>query len=240
MLNIWAQFWSKVETLKNQFEQWSGRFVVPELPVKMGPRIQADKKKQRHNKKTITTRYPTLLSAERSFLGRKKEDFFLFFCLGLLAFLWPKTSKDHSATKHYKIRGSVVFFVVFSFIGVSQTRTKTTATTIKTITSNKTTTMGPRNQEEQKKQETPQKRRHQTNQKKHYKTSFFVCCSFFGCGCPNNQNNKTTIQQNSQKKNKNKRQETLENKVILFFLLWVFWWKQQQKQQQTKKQQQQK
>ena len=43
MLNIWAQFGSKVETVKNQFEQWSGRFVVPEL-----------QKKQRHKQKTIT------------------------------------------------------------------------------------------------------------------------------------------------------------------------------------------
>ena len=99
---------SKVETLKNKFQHWSGRFVVPELPVAMGPRIQAEKTKTQKN---ITARYPTLLSAERSALGEKGRKKMLS-CLAL-AFLWPKTSKDHSATKHYKTRGFVVFVLCF-------------------------------------------------------------------------------------------------------------------------------
>ena len=38
--------WSKIQTLKNQFEQGSGRFVVPEPALKMGPRNQAKQKKE--------------------------------------------------------------------------------------------------------------------------------------------------------------------------------------------------
>ena len=42
--------WSKFQTLKNQFEQGSGRFVVPEPALKMGPRNQAKTNKKRNTK----------------------------------------------------------------------------------------------------------------------------------------------------------------------------------------------
>ena len=42
--------WSKFQTLKNQFEQGSGRFVVPEPALKMGPRNQSKNKKKNTKK----------------------------------------------------------------------------------------------------------------------------------------------------------------------------------------------
>ena len=50
MLKCWAQSWSKFQTLKNQFEQRSGRFVVPEPALTMGPRNQAKNKNKKHQK----------------------------------------------------------------------------------------------------------------------------------------------------------------------------------------------
>ena len=135
----------------------NGRAVLWSLncPSKMGPRIQAEKTKTQKNDNTTIDHTQRFFLQKEEFLEKKIKKYCLYFGLELLAFLWPKTSKDHGATKHYKTRGFVVFFVVLSFVRLSQTRT----TTIKTKTSNddKTTTMGPQNQAD------PKNKKHQKN-----------------------------------------------------------------------------
>ena len=120
-------------------------------PSKWDPEF---KPKNKDTKKTITTRNPTLLSAERSVFG---ETNCYFLGLGLLTFLWPKTCKDHSAKKNKKQGALLFLFVVLSFVGVSQTR-RNNKTTNNNNNQNKNT-----NQAEQKNQKHQKERQHQTN-----------------------------------------------------------------------------
>ena len=154
-----------------------GRFVVPELPVKMGPQIQAEKNKDT-TKTTITPRYPTLLSAERSVFGEKKEEkcFFVPWAVGLC--VSKETSKDHSAKRHYKTRGSVV-----NHGTPKSSRTRKTRNTKRTTTPN-----------------------HRTENIIKQGCFCFMCCSFFGCCRPNNQN-RTTKLRYSKTTNKQQKQE---------------------------------
>ena len=81
MLKFEAQFWSTFQTRENQFELLSGRFVDPELPFKIWPRIQAKKKKKDTTKKRQQHETQTLLSAEseRSVFGKKRKKISIFF-----------------------------------------------------------------------------------------------------------------------------------------------------------------
>ena len=100
MLKFEAKNWSKTETFENQFELLAGRFVDPELPFKISPRMQAKKQKKAAAKKWQQRETQTLLSAERSVFGEKMEEQFDYLlALGLLIFLWPKASKHNSAKK---------------------------------------------------------------------------------------------------------------------------------------------
>ena len=58
MFKFEAKNWSKIKTFENQFELLAGRFVDPELPFKISPRMQAKKKKKAAAKKMTTTRNP--------------------------------------------------------------------------------------------------------------------------------------------------------------------------------------
>ena len=87
MLKFWAQSWSKFQTLKNQFEQQSGRFVVPEPALEMGPRNQANKKNKK-GPKMITPQNQMLLSAERSRFGKRSKELLFLMTLGC----WPFSS----------------------------------------------------------------------------------------------------------------------------------------------------
>ena len=107
---VFLHFWSKFQTFKNQFEQRSGRFVVPVPALKMGPRNQA-KNRNKNTKKCKWHKTQTFLSAEKSLFGQKNKKK-KFDGLGLLAFLWSNISSD-SSEKHYKTRGFVVFCCVF-------------------------------------------------------------------------------------------------------------------------------
>ena len=117
MLKCWAQ-----KTLKNQFEQGSGRFVVPEPALKMEPRNQAKTKKRKHQKNVTNTKPNASFCRTEPVRTTKKLKMFFFNGIGVLAFLWPKTCKDNSE-KHYKTRGFVVFVVVFLLLVVAPTAT---------------------------------------------------------------------------------------------------------------------
>ena len=80
ILNFEAQFWSKFQTLENQFELLSGRFVDPELPFKIWPQTQAKKKKKDTTKKRQQRETQMLLSAERNVFGKKGTKNIDFFC----------------------------------------------------------------------------------------------------------------------------------------------------------------
>ena len=71
MFKFEAKNWSKFQTFENQFELLSGRFVDPELPFKISPRMQAKKKKKATTKKWQRRETQTLLSAETSVFGKK-------------------------------------------------------------------------------------------------------------------------------------------------------------------------
>ena len=103
--------WSKFQTLKNQFEQGSGRFVVPEPALRMGPRNQAKTKKKKHPKNVNDTKPNASFCRTEPFRTKKSKCFFNG--VGLLAFLWPKTCNDNSE-KTLQNKGFVVFVVVFS------------------------------------------------------------------------------------------------------------------------------
>ena len=75
MLNISAQFSSKFQTLENQFEQGSGRFVDPEPPFKMGPQIRAQQKKQKHQKKKSSMKPNAYFCRKEPFWNPKKVVF---------------------------------------------------------------------------------------------------------------------------------------------------------------------
>ena len=90
MLKFEAQFWSKFQTLENQFELLSGRFVDPELPFKISPRIQAKKKTKRHHKKTTTTRNPNASFCRKERFQEKKGRKLRFF---LPLVCWPFCAK---------------------------------------------------------------------------------------------------------------------------------------------------
>ena len=79
MLKFEAQFWSKFQTLENQFELLSGRFVDPELPFKIWPRIQA-KKKRKTPQKTTTTRNPNASFCRKKRFREKRKKTSIFFC----------------------------------------------------------------------------------------------------------------------------------------------------------------
>ena len=66
---------SEFQTLENQFEQGSGRFVDPEPPFKMGPQIRAQQKKTKTPPKKWAAWNQTLISAERSLFATKKSCF---------------------------------------------------------------------------------------------------------------------------------------------------------------------
>ena len=100
MLKFEAQFWSKSQTLENQFELLSGRFVDPELPFKIWPRVQAKKKKPQKNDNNAKPK--RFLLQKEAFGLKKEENFNSLFALGLLAFLWQKASKHNSAKNTIK------------------------------------------------------------------------------------------------------------------------------------------
>ena len=84
-VKIWGTIWSKFQTLDNQFEQGSGRFVGPEPALNMGPRIRGGKNKTRNTPKKIAAWKQTLLSAERSLFGTTKKLLLFLMALGC----WP-------------------------------------------------------------------------------------------------------------------------------------------------------
>ena len=115
-VKCWAQFWSKFQTPKNQFEQRSGRLWSLNRRSKWDLVI----KQQKRNTKTMSiTQNQTFLSAERSVFENKREvKHEIFDGLGLLAFLWPKICNDNSE-EHY-----ILFFWLYFLVVVAQT-TKT-------------------------------------------------------------------------------------------------------------------
>ena len=75
-LKCWAQFWSKFQTLKNQFEQGSGRCVVPEPALKMGPRNQAKTTKKKHEENVNNTKPNASFCRMEPFRTKKKLKMF--------------------------------------------------------------------------------------------------------------------------------------------------------------------
>ena len=119
MLTFWAQFWSNFQTLENQFEQGSGRFVGPEPAFNMGPRSRAEKNKTRNTKKDSSMKPNASLCRKEPF--QDKQNVVMFFDgLGLLAFLLPNTSNDN-CEKHYKTRCFVILFGCSWMVVVTQT-----------------------------------------------------------------------------------------------------------------------
>ena len=218
MLKCWAQFWSKFQTLKNQFEQRSGRSVVPEPALKMGHRNQA--KKTRNTKKMSPTQKPNAsFCRKKRFWKERKVKNEIFDGLGLLAFLWPKICNDNSENT---IKQGVLlcFCCVFGHCcpnNKNKTMNQQT-TTIKTRASNhnKTTILGPQiqmNKEQthtQKTTTTPNPTRKNTIEQ--LVLLFLGGCSFFGCCFADNktkqQNNKQTTKTTTKTKSSNNNKTT--------------------------------
>ena len=76
-VKISAQFSSKFQTLENQFEQGSGRFVDPEPPFKMGPQIRAEQKKTKTPQKNEQHETKRFFLQNGAFLEQKKLFLFL-------------------------------------------------------------------------------------------------------------------------------------------------------------------
>ena len=128
MLKCWAQFWSKFQTLKNQFEQWSGRFVVPEPALKMGPQNQ-EKKTQETPKNVNNTKPNASFCRTEPFSDKKKIKNVHFYGIGLLAFLWPKTCNAVMTTAKKTLQNKgFVFCCIFcwSLLPQQQHNSKTT------------------------------------------------------------------------------------------------------------------
>ena len=183
MLNIWAQFWSKLQTLKNQFV-WTmvGPFCGPWTARQNGTPNSSRQKNKDTKKITMTTRNPNGFSCgKRKHFWRKTAKIFVFFCLWLLAFLWPTTSKDHSAKKkHYKTRGFVVFLLCFLSL------------------------VYPKQEQQQSKQKQATTTKQPTKQKQEEintgkrRLFYYICLSLFvsiGCSGANEQTNKQTNKQ---------------------------------------------
>ena len=101
MLKLEAQFWSTFQTLENQFEQLSGRFVDPELPFKISPRIQAKKKKT--PRKNDNNAKPKRFFLQKGVFSGKKEENFDIFCPWSADLSVQKASKHNNAKKkNYK------------------------------------------------------------------------------------------------------------------------------------------
>ena len=192
-----------VKTSDPQKPIWTavGPFRGPR-PALQNLTTNSGREKQGHNRRTLTTQNPRLLSAERSFFGEKRGNFDFCFALGLLAFLLPKTCKDHNANKkNNKNKGFCCFFLRFLrsvYPKKDETTKQQTTTTIKTKTRIK-----------QNKKKSKKNRQHQTNKKASLKGRFvcFWCYFFFGsCCCPNNQN-KTTKPQYHKTANKQQKQQ---------------------------------
>ena len=106
MFKFEATNWSKFQTFENQFELLAGRFVDPERPFKISPRMQAKKKKKATTNKRQQRETQTLLSAKRSVVGKKLKKF-LIICWPLVC--WPFSGQRPLNTiahkKRYKTRG---------------------------------------------------------------------------------------------------------------------------------------
>ena len=109
MLNISAQFSSKFQTLENQFEQGSGRFVDTEPPFKMGPQIRAEQKKTKTPKKNEQHETKRFFLQKGAFLEQKKVVF-IFDGLGRLK-KKTKTSNRRCAKNTTK-QGVLFIFVL--------------------------------------------------------------------------------------------------------------------------------
>ena len=114
--------WSKFQTLKNQFEQGSGRFVVPEPALKMGPRNQARTTKKETPKKCEQHKTKRFFLQNGAFSDKKKLKLFFLMALGCWLFCGQRPVMT-TAKKHYKTRGFVVFVVVFLLLVVAPTAT---------------------------------------------------------------------------------------------------------------------
>ena len=121
MLKCWAQFWSTFQTLKNQFEQWSGRFVVPEPALKMGPQNQAKTKKQETPKKCEQHK------TKRFFLqnGAFSENIENLFLMALGCWLFCGQRPVMTTAKNTTKQGVLLFFCCVFLVVVAPTKQQT-------------------------------------------------------------------------------------------------------------------
>ena len=119
MLKFEAQFWSTFQTLENEFELLSGRFVDSELPFKISPRIQA-KKKKTPQKKT-TTRNPNASFCRKERFREKRKKTSIFFSPLVC---WPFCCQRplNTIAKNTIKQGVCCFSCCVFLVGVPQTR----------------------------------------------------------------------------------------------------------------------
>ena len=206
-LKFEAQLWSNFQILENQFELLSGRFVDPELPFKISPRIQA-KKKRRHHEKTTTTRNPNVSFCRKErFREKKRKKTTSFFALGLLAFLCIRPLNT-IAQKNIK-QGFCFFVFMLCFL-----RSQTNKQTNKQTNNNNNNQNRNNNQAEQKRNAKTDDNTKPTNKiNSQKKFCCFLVLFFFGsCCCPNNQNKTTKPQCNKPTTKKQKQQPAIKNK----------------------------
>ena len=102
MFKLEAKIGQKLRPSKTNLNCWRAVLWTPNCPSKIRHECKP-KKKKATAKKWQQRETQTLLSAERSVFGEKKEETFDYLlALGLLIFLWPKASKHNSAKNTIK------------------------------------------------------------------------------------------------------------------------------------------
>ena len=78
MFKFEAKNWSKTKTFENQFELLAGRFVDPELPFKISPRMQAKKKRKPPQKNDNNAKPKRSFLQKEAFSGKNRRKIWLF------------------------------------------------------------------------------------------------------------------------------------------------------------------
>ena len=164
MLKISAQFSSKFQTLENQFEQGSGRFVDPEPPFKMGPQIRAEQKKTKTPKKMSSMKPNASFCRKEPFWNKKKLFLFLM-ALGGWKQQKTKTSNRRCAKKHYKQGVLFVFVLVLRYSFFTQNNITTKQNNIHKTTKQQTTNNQTKQTNKQTNEQTNNKQTTTTNNK---------------------------------------------------------------------------
>ena len=102
MFKFEAKNWSKFQTFENQFERLSGRFVDPELPFKISPRMQATTKNDNNAK-------PKRFFLQKEAFWEKIEEN-LIICWPLVC--WPFCGQRPRSAKNTIKQGVLLFFLL--------------------------------------------------------------------------------------------------------------------------------